>query len=79
MTVCRDECVKHENQVAQLESKLRNMEAMLQAGADTTLVGPVGGLCIQCAQNDALLPAPVALTHKHHVDSLTRFVDVNSC
>lgn len=59
-------------QVTQLESKLRNMESLLQSGVDPTQIGPVGELCVQCSQSDAVLPAPTALQNKHKVESLIR-------
>jgi hypothetical protein len=63
---------RSERQIAALENKLRNLEAVVQTGIDPTTAGPIGGLCIHCAQNQALLPAPAALNFKRNIDNLTR-------
>lgn len=72
---CSEQNVRSDRQISVLEGKLRNLEAVVDTSIDPTFAGPIGGLCIHCAQNQALLPAPGAVNYKRNVDSLTRCED----
>ena len=59
--------------MAELEAKIRILQTM-QASTDADVVGLAGGLCVKCAQNDALLPPSVTFSQKRSVERLTKYL-----
>ena len=73
--VCRSENEKYEQQVCDLKARVRILETC-QGSADIDLVGLAAGICVKCAQNEAVLPPSVADNQKRSIEKLTRYVCV---
>ena len=67
----REESEKQEGHVSELQARCRILET-LHGTADPDVIGLAGGLCVKCAQNDAVLPPSVTYTQKRSVERLTR-------
>ena len=69
--IYREDNDKYEKQVSDLHARIRILET-LQGSADPDLIGMAGGLCVKCAQNDAVLPPSVVYSQKRSVEKLTK-------
>jgi len=67
----REEGEKSERDLHEMRSRLRMLESMQGQGGVGTYAAN-GGLCLKCAQNEAILPPSVAVLHKQSMDCLTR-------
>ena len=72
LAVCvREEQSAYEKEVEELRSRVRMLESL--SSADPNLMQMAAGLCVRCAQNEAVLaPGGVAGVTQMSVDRLTR-------
>ena len=70
--VFREEIERYESEVHDLSAKLRLQNAL--SGVDGETAALATGLCIRCAENEALLPSSYGSNNKETIDKLTKYV-----
>jgi hypothetical protein len=70
--VYREELASYEREVEELRSRVRMMESL--SSADPNLLQMAAGLCVRCAQNEAVLAPSGVAGSRISIDRLTKSV-----
>ena len=65
----REELENAEKEVSELRGKIRMLESVREAGADTVLTQ---GICIRCGTKDSVLPPNVLASQQQSLNRITQ-------
>ncbi len=67
----REEFQRTERETEELRVKIRTLESL--RNVDPAVANLAAGLCVRCAQNEAVLPPSVGTSQRQSLDAITRY------